>query len=266
MYSIYKNRQNEEPPVEIESQIPNVNITRVEENITIDIAHNVSLTKVLYYWNDEEEKEIITNNAMNVSETITLPFGSNILHIKVVDKNGNESEFQKEYIVEGDGTPVVELLITSDNKIRIKAQDNAKLQYVQYCWNNENYQKININLEDPTYIEYTIDIPLGQNTLKVEAVNSNNISTIKELEVKGVKRPLVTLKQEGDNLIIRAEDENLMKVINYILNGQKYQINVGEVKVITHTQSLQKGENYIELSAENVDGGITQVKGRCFVN
>ena len=87
----------------------------------------------------------------------------------------------------------------------------------------------------------------------------------KELEVKGVRRPIVTLRQQGDHLIIHAEDEVAMKVINFTLNGQKYQINVGEVKVIDHAQQLQQGENRIELTAENKEGGITKINGKCIV-
>lgn len=51
-----------------------------------------------------------------------------------------------------------------------------------------------------------------------------------------------------------------MKVVDYTLNGQKYQINYGNKKVIEYKQLLEKGENNLEVKAENQDGGITTKK------
>ncbi len=160
---------------------------------------------------------------------------------------------------------MIELLLTKENKIRIKAQDAQGLKYIRYTWNSGNYATIEANVDNLKLIDEFVEIPLGQNTLRVEAVNINDMITIKELEVKGVRRPVVSLRQDGHQLVIRAEDEEAMKVVNFTLNGQKYQINFGEVKVIEHRIDLQQGENRIQLSAENKDGGITEVNGRCIV-
>lgn len=56
-----------------------------------------------------------------------------------------------------------------------------------------------------------------------------------------------------------------MKQVKYTLNGQAYILNFGEVKVIEYRQELQQGENKIELTAENKDGGIYELKGICTV-
>ncbi len=244
----------------LENTKPEINITQEEENIIVDITHNQPLQKITYNWNDEEEKTIQTNNQQSISETIELPFGTNTLNITVTDINGNESKFQKEYVVEGNGKPVIDLKLTTDNKIKIIAQDNTNMQYVIYQWNNDEEKRVEVDANNLTTIEEVIEIPLGQNTLKVQAVNTNNVSSAKELEVKGIKGPEVTFKKQGDDLLIRAEDEVGMKIINFKFNGQKYQINYGNKKVIEYTQKLEKGENNLELTAENQDGGITTKK------
>ena len=106
---------------------------------------------------------------------------------------------------------------------------------------------------------------MGQNTLRVEAVNVDSMITTKELEVKGVRRPTVSLKLKDKYLVIKAEDQVGLKVINFTINGQKYQMNCQERKLIEYKQPLEQGENIVELTAENIEGGITEVNGKCVV-
>ncbi len=264
-YAMITGTKEEGSTPQVQNNVPEVNITRTEENILIHITHTKPITSVTYHWNHDAAQVIETENQLTISEEITLPFGNNTLYLNVIDEEGNETNYTKEYVLDGNGKPVIELLLTKENKIRIKAQDTQGLKYIRYTWNSGNYATIQANVEDLKIIDELVDIPLGQNTLRVEAVNINDMITTKELEVKGVRRPTVTLRQQDNYLIIHAEDEVAMKVVNFTLNGQKYQINIGEVKVIDHAQELKQGENYIELSAENQEGGITEVKGKCIV-
>lgn len=235
---------------------PDVNIIKQEDKILIEVNSNVVISKIVYRWNEENENIIEGENRTNLSEIIDLPYGTNTLNLTVIDINGKEAKFQKEYVVEEE-KPVIELKLTTDNKIKITVQDKTDLQYVSYSWNNDTPKKIEANSDNKKLIEQTIDIPLGQNTLKVEAINMKNINTSKELEVKGIKSPTLSFKKRGDILIIRAEDETGLKVIDYTLNGQRYQINYGDKTVIEYEQQIQKGENYMEITAENQDGGKT---------
>ena len=245
--------------------VPEVTIQKESESITLKVNHTKPIASITYHWNEEEEQTIENSSSYSVSEVISIPFGNNILYLTIIDQEGNETKYEKEYTLDGDGRAVIELSLTKENKIRIKAQDVQGLKYIRYTWNSGNYTTINANIEDLKIIDELAEIPLGQNTLRVEAVNVDNMITTKELEVKGVRRPVVSLRQEGDQLIIHAEDETAMKVINFKLNGQKYQINFGEVKVIHQPVRLQPGENRIELVAENVEGGITEINGKCIV-
>ncbi len=250
----------------VENVVPDVNIQRTEENILINITHTKSIATVTYHWNNEADQTIETNNRLSISEEISLPFGNNTLYLTVIDKDGNESNYVKEYVLDGDGKPVIELLVTKENKIRIKVQDTKGLQYIRYTWNNGNYVTVQANIEDLKLIDELVEIPLGQNTLRVEAVNTDNMITTKELEVKGVRRPKLMVRQEGNALVIQAEDEVAMKVIYFTLNGQNYQMNCEGRKVVLHKQELKQGENKIDITAENEEGGITELKnGICIV-
>lgn len=259
-----KPEQPEDNP-QIQDTVPEVDIERTEDNILINIKHTKPITSLTYSWNDETEQTIETNNSLEISEEIALPYGNNTLNITVIDSDGKESNYVKEYISDGDGKPVIELLLTKENKIRIKVQDTQGLKYIRYTWNSGNYVTVKANIDNLQLIDELVEIPLGQNTLRVEAVNVDSMITTKELEVKGVRRPVVSLKLEGSQLVIKAEDQEGLKVINFTINGQKYQMNCMERKLIEHKMPLEQGENIVELTAENIEGGITEVNGKCVV-
>lgn len=242
---------------------PEININREEDNVIINVKHNKQILRVLYTWNNEADTTIEGNNRTEITEKIVLPIGTNTLHLKVIDIDEKQTEFEKEYIVEGDGKPVIGLYITSENKIKIIAVDEQSLKNIIYTWNNGQETKIEANLENLKQIEKEVEIPLGQNTLKVTATNIKDVVSTKELEVKGIKKPIVTVQRDGDSLVIIAEDESGMKLVDYTLNDKKYQLNFGDVKVIKYRQKLVAGENLIILKAYNKDGGVTEYKGKC---
>jgi hypothetical protein len=264
LYAVNNKTKEEEQPL-IENVGPDISVSREDEKLLINITHTKAIASVTYQWNDEEEQTIETNDSLVVSEEISIPFGTNTLKITVLDKDGKESNFVNEYVLDGDGKPVIELLLTNENKIRIKVQDSQGLKYIRYTWNSGNYVTVAANVDDLKLIDELAEIPLGQNTLRVEAVNTDDMITVKELEVKGVKRPVVSLRQDGSELIINIEDEVGLKVVNFTLNGKKYQITCADLNEASATVPLQQGENRIELTAENKDDGITEINGKCIV-
>lgn len=265
-YAIITKAKDQTKQPQTQNTVPEVNIQRTEENILINITHTKPITNVTYHWNNETDKIIQTNNKLTISEEVSLPFGNNTLYLTIIDQDGNESNYVKEYVLDGYGKPVIELLVTRENKIRIKAQDTKGLKYIRYTWNSGNYATVQANVEDLKLIDELVEIPLGQNTLRVEAVNVDNMITVKELEVKGVRRPTLSVRQEGNQLVIHAEDEVAMKVIYFTLNGQRYQMNCDGRKAVEHRQELKQGENKIDVTAENEEGGITELKnGICIV-
>ena len=117
--------QPEDNP-QVENTVPQVDIERTEDNILINIKHTKPIMSIKYHWNDETEQTIETNSNLEISEEIALPFGNNTLNLTVTDSDGKESNYVKEYVSDGEGKPVIELLLTKENKIRIKVQDSQK--------------------------------------------------------------------------------------------------------------------------------------------
>ena len=151
--------QNSNNPV-VEEENPNVDIRKEEDNVIIEVKHTKPLSQVIYKWNEEEEQVINLNGKNTLSEKIPLPVGTNTLTIRVITSEGKETTFQKEYVVDGDGKPVIELKLTTENKIKIKAQDSSNLSYILYKWNDEQEEKIEASDDDRKLIEKDIEIPI----------------------------------------------------------------------------------------------------------
>lgn len=254
-YYLIKNNKEENDKKAQLAAVPNVDITQEEESISVKVQGTVAISKIEYNWNGEQTSTIEGNNSTSLEEIIELPIGTNILNLTVIDVNGKETKYQREYTLDSK-KPVIELTLTKDYKIKISVKDTTGLKHINYSWNEGEKTKVNVTKENPNLIEEIVEIPLGQNTLKVEAINKDEITSSKELEVKGIKRPTLSFRKDGDYLIIRAEDEGIIKIVEYTLNGQKYQLNFkNKGPVLEYRQELQKGENHMEITAENMDGG-----------
>lgn len=257
-----KKQQQEE-----EKKIPNITLQRNDEELEFIVENEKPIYTIAYNWNGGEETKIDAEATTKFQTTIDLPIGTNTLNITVTDVNQRQYNYQKEYVVEGVGKPEVELSVTNQNQIKIIAKDSYGLQSIIYTWNNGEEKIVKPTSDDDTLIEALIDIPLGQNTLNVVATNYSNLQTTKTLDVKGVRKPKVTITKEGNGLHIKVEDEQGIKEINYTLNGNRYTINSAyfgtKNKVVEYTQPLEQGENTIILEAYNINDEVTEYKGKC---
>ena len=77
-----------------------------------------------------------------------------------------------------------------------------------------------LNIDNLKLIDETVEIPLGQNTLRVEAVNVDSMITTKELEVKGVRRPVVSLKLEGSEF---SSEISKLLLISIVCSASSFQ-------------------------------------------
>lgn len=243
--------------------LPEVNITREGDRVKIQATHTKPIEKMVYGWNEEGVQEVYGNGNSTLEAVVELPVGNNMLHLKIIDIDGKERKFEKQYTV--DATKP-QLSITVENqKLKIVAKDNVALSYLTYRWDEGNEERVNPTEESKAQIETFIAIPVGQHTITVVAVNSNNLSETKSMEIKGVTEPKVWAEQQQNTIIIHATDEEALKEVFYTLNGKKYKIGFepGQVKEVTYTQELQPGENRILIEAYNMNDVQGKFEGIC---
>lgn len=258
-YSMYeelnKADENTKPTISVEETS--------ETEITIKITHDKQLSKVLYSWNDEEEKEIQTNSRKEVEQIIEIPTGENTLKITATDINGQESVYQKEYTRIGD----INIEITKENgQVKITATAKNNISYITYRWDENEETKIDINSKET---EQLINVPEGLHTLTVIAVDENNKTETKEREVEGVsseEKPKIeiTADTQGENFIIKVSDENGLDKIEFLIDEtHESSQNLNGTKEIEFTYPIHEGTTKIKATVYNIYG-ITETSAKMY--
>ncbi len=236
---------------------PNVTTTKQGNMITITITHNIEISKIVYNWNNGENKEIQGNGSNYMEETLELPVGNNVLNIIVIDAKGNQKTFTKEFVADP-SEPQISLELVG-TKIKIIAKDNEKLSLITYRWDEEEEKQIVIPEDSSAQVEEEITIPAGQHTLTVVVVNAQNKQITKTQEVKGVVKPKVTIERDTEDptyVILTAIDEiSLMKEMKFWVNGKGYKVveTQEDGTKIQWKFKVEQGENLIKLTGINND-------------
>ena len=212
--------------------------------ITIQVSHNKELSKVEYYWNNQEPIELECSGKKKVEQKVDLLTGKNTITIIAVDVNGLESKTQKQYEVQGDISIEFQ---AEGNNIKIKAEGNEQLSYLTYRWDEEEETRVEI------------EIPKGLHKLTVVVVDINNKTETKEQDIKGVTKPKVEVTTDGSsNFIINASDEEGIKKVEFIINEtDKNRINLDQQlpieqrKTFEYAYPLHDGENKLEVRVYN---------------
>ena len=267
-YTVYQNKQNEKvqpstPPgsgsvQEPEYIAPTVTLTKTEDNkLIINVDSQNAISHIIYNWNSDVSTTLDETGKTNIEEIIDIPVGENILNISVIDSNGIETKEQETFVIE-QSKPVIELSVVGNN-IKITVNSESELSYVTYKWNSETEVKDDMKTyENKSKFEKQLEIPKGQNTLKIVAVDKNENKTEKSQEIKGVaklKNPTVNV--EGEYIFFTFEAEENMKTVEFIFNGQNFLMNTdtfGTTKVVKYRVKMVNGWNYLKLIGTTESG------------
>ena len=240
---------NAEPTISIEN--------KTDSTILLKVVHKNNINKVEYSWNDDEPIVINGNNGKYLEKEISIPAGTSTLHVVVVDEEGKESTYDKQY--ERESNIDIEV---SGNKIKIKYSGDTTISYMTYRWDEEDEKKIDINDDS---INEEIDALKGLHTLTVVVVDENNNTDTRQQKINGVSKPKVevTVDEQKEHFIIKAFDEDKIAKFSFILNqddNQEYEMDVEDKGfkelqyILPDTLKLQQGENTIEVTVYNSNG------------
>ena len=236
-YAVFKNQseqqeQNLEPSISIED--------KDEETILLKVVHKKNIAKLEYRWNDEESTVVNGNNGKYIEKQIKVPSGKNTLHVLVVDEDGKEIPYEKQYERESKINFEV-----SGNKIKIIYEGDKKVSYMTYRWDEEEEKTIQIN---DTKIDQEIDVIKGLHTLTVIVVDEDNNTDTKVQKINGVSKPKIT------TIVFRLnQDDNQYYTLNIA------DMNYNDIQYVLPME-LQSGENTIEVTIKNASG-VTEESG-----
>ena len=257
-YAVFKNQseqheQNLEQSISIED--------KDEETILLKVVHKKNIAKLEYRWNDEESTVVNGNNGKYIEKQIKVPSGKNTLHVLVVDEDGKEIPYEKQYERESKINFEV-----SGNKIKITYEGDKKVSYMTYRWDEEEEKTIQIN---DTKIDQEIDAIKGLHTLTVIVVDEDNNTDTKVQKINGVSKPKITVAVDDakQHFVIKASDDEKITTIVFRLNqddNQYYTLNIADMNYndiqYVLPMELQSGENTIEVTIKNASG-VTEESG-----
>ena len=257
-YAVFKNQseqqeQNLEPSISIED--------KDEETILLKVVHKKNIAKLEYRWNDEESTVVNGNNGKYIEKQIKVPSGKNTLHVLVVDEDGKEIPYEKQYERESKINFEV-----SGNKIKITYEGDKKVSYMTYRWDEEEEKTIQIN---DTKIDQEIDAIKGLHALTVIVVDEDNNTDTKVQKINGVSKPKITVAVDDakQHFVIKASDDEKITTIVFRLNqddNQYWTLNIADMNYndiqYVVPMELQSGENTIEVTIKNASG-VTEESG-----
>lgn len=262
--SIYsKQKINETVQASIQ---PEVQLERDDENNTIEITvtHIRGITTLAYQWNDEEETVIKGNNQKRVSTVIDLIGGENTLKVSVTEENGKVKKLEKSFVA--GNIPEITLEAVA-NGVEVIATNEDEIEYVEYSWDDEEPQKIEVGQKE---YEGIINAPKGEHILKIEVVSVIGLKAAKEQKVVGDTEPTLTIQSKLVNgkatFIIDAEDDEKIKTLTIVHNGGESQvIEVNEATYHYEVTMTEGEQNTILVTVTNING-LQKMKGARFTN
>lgn len=277
---IYKNNQAKKTDID-KPTYAKITATQTEDGkVTVFVEHDKAIEEMFYSWNTSAERSFKGEGTKKIEKELDLPAGTNTLHIKVVDVNGVETSFEKEFTSE-DGldilNPVISITVIDGDgedklkKLKVTATDETKLDFITYRWNDDDETKVEAEDSNSKEIVLELDILRGINDITIVAVDSSNNTTTETKSFTALTKPevVVALSPDRSSLEIETSHENGISNIYYTLNGREYQANFDNdpenpnPPIVTFTQALDEGYNRFILTVTSVDDTETVFDGEC---
>ena len=201
---------------------PTLQIERSGNVLNLKIQSEVQLRTIGYSWNEEEFNYVSAKKKNEIKMSINIPEGeNNKLEIVVIDMEKNRNNFKEKYSMETDVTePKIEVS-NEDPQIKVTITDDTALDHVTYKYGETQEQIIYADSENPTIIEFKVDIESGEKVLMIEAVDAAQNHAEKSEKIKGVTKPQIEIAiaspDDPSILAIKVTDEeNLQKIVVYV--------------------------------------------------
>ena len=151
--------------------------------------------------------------------------------------------------------PEIVLENKNEDQLILKVMHGQIIDNVIYYWNNEEENKINGN--GGKYVEKTLDIPNGENTLHVIAKDINNMTQeVNKTYTKTAQSGNVNIeiKLSGNNISISFTSEEKISYIKYNWDDEEEkEVEVNDTQYKTEIEAI-KGEHTLTVYAVDENG------------
>lgn len=206
----------------------------------------------------KEKKNKIRNNGPIELEKILKFFCITIIVFGVfMIGSGSYSTYQNSKVANLSTKPTIRIQETSATEITIQITHNKELSKVTYSWNND--KPIEIECNGKKKVEETVQIPAGENTINIYAVdiNGQESNLPKTYTIEGDIS--IELEPEGNNMKITAEGKEQLSYMTYRWDNQeetKVDINAMQAE---QTVEIPKGLHTLTVIFVDINNN-TQTK------
>lgn len=233
---------------------PEVSTDKMGKEVTISIYTEYPIREFEYRWNEGEITVIKGDETVDISKTIEVPNGNNILKITVIDYYGNKTEYQKQYIYES--TDIIKPTIKLERvgtKLRAIAQDETEMLYMTYQWNDDEPTRIDAT-DGEKELSADIEVSKGRGKLTVVAVDKEENKETITRTIVGTNKPTFTVDAEQDKLVVKAKDDEGIESIVIKVDDVEEKFDGENKKEVTAKLVIEPGEHVINIIVTNVNG------------
>ncbi len=144
-------------------------------------------------------------------------------------------------------------------QVKVIVASDKDIQNIDYWWDDEAPTTVQPN--DKKY-EMVISSKQGTHKLNVEVTDIDGNKKTSDQLVIGDSVPELQLGVDGvSNYVIKATDDEQIKKIVIVLNGETQEIEVNE-KEFEYKVPIPEGDSVIEVTAYNLNGLSVNKKGK----
>ena len=171
--------------------------------------------------------------------------------------SGSYSMYQNSKTANLSSKPTIYVQETSATDITLQITHNRELSKVTYNWNND--ESIEVDCVGKKKIEQQIQIPTGENTLNIYAIDLNGQETTfsKTYTIQG--DITIKLEPEGNNIKITAEGKEELSYMTYRWDDEEEtRIDINDIQT-EQTVEIPKGLHTLTVIVVDINNN-TQTK------
>lgn len=211
-----------------------------------------------YAPNNKSKKSGGSDKVVRVFAIILILFAIALIGVVVYGMIANKNEMNKE---SGQITYANIAVDLKEAQVTIKVTHDKNIQKLVYSWNESSERSIK---GSEKYMEETIDVPAGDNTLHIKVIDENGVETTHDEEVSSeqgvdIINPIIELKVIDRKLQIKVTDETALDFMTYRWNEEEEETvyaEEGSKEIVTDIEIL-KGENDLTVVAVDASSNTT---------
>ena len=165
--------------------------------------------------------------------------------------SGSYSMYQGTQTGNSQAKPTISVQEISETQLELEVSHGCQLQRVTYNWNNETPTELNASGKK-SVIE-TIEIPTGENTLNVYAVDEEGRETNYSRVYTRQGDITVDFEVDGGNLIVTANGKNQLSYMTYRWDDEEEQrVDINDMAV-EYSIEIPVGQHTLTVSVVDIN-------------